>query len=204
MSKINCKIYSIDGNIGAGKTTVLKQLQKTVSNILIICEPIEEWESLIEKANDNPKLYAFKVQNIILNHFEKIKNNLTKLSKQYERIIVERSAVSSVKVFAKQYLTTQAISKAEYSQLMKRLESIHIDYDLRIYINTKPTICLERILLRSRSFELKQIKLKYLLHLEALYKDIYFNDYKKKIKIIDGNQSKNQVLTEILTIINIK
>ena len=46
------KIVSVEGNIGAGKTTILNKMQKenTDTSIVFIREPVDIWESF--KDND--------------------------------------------------------------------------------------------------------------------------------------------------------
>ena len=49
MSEFKGEIISIEGNIGSGKSTLLENLRihfQNNSKVLIIKEPIEEWESI--------------------------------------------------------------------------------------------------------------------------------------------------------------
>ena len=40
------QIYSIEGNIGAGKTTILKIIGKTFKDVSFVEEPISKWQNL--------------------------------------------------------------------------------------------------------------------------------------------------------------
>lgn len=44
-------VFSIEGNIGCGKTTLLKILEKELLGVSIINEPLGEWESIGGKIN---------------------------------------------------------------------------------------------------------------------------------------------------------
>ena len=68
-------IFSIEGNIGSGKSTLVKMLKnklKIIKNtsVIYLPEPVEVWESIkdkdgknaIEKYYENPEKYAFSFQ----------------------------------------------------------------------------------------------------------------------------------------------
>ena len=40
------KIYSLEGNIGAGKTTILRILEKNFKDVEFVEEPVKEWRML--------------------------------------------------------------------------------------------------------------------------------------------------------------
>ena len=75
------RIISIEGNIGSGKSTVLKALQDDEAefllsnNIVVVPEPVEKWEqlkdpndgqSILTKFYKEPKRYAFLLQIFII------------------------------------------------------------------------------------------------------------------------------------------
>ena len=68
-------IFSVEGNIGSGKSTLVKMLKehlKKIKNteVIYLPEPVAEWESIkdsdgknaIEKYYENPDKYAFSFQ----------------------------------------------------------------------------------------------------------------------------------------------
>ena len=68
-------------------------------------------------------------------------------------------------------------------------DSFASEYPLHsiIYVNTEPSICIERIQKRSRTGE-TNIKLDYLINLDKYHKDmIYSENFCNNINIIDGN-----------------
>jgi deoxycitidine kinase/deoxyguanosine kinase len=73
MSDFKGQIISIEGNIGSGKSTLLENLRNHFqynSKVLIIKEPIEEWESIkdgegtniLQKFYKDQEKYAFSFQ----------------------------------------------------------------------------------------------------------------------------------------------
>ena len=59
-------IFSIEGNIGSGKSTLVKELKKSVPNILdkkvvYVQEPVNEWSKIKDKKGETilEKLFAF-------------------------------------------------------------------------------------------------------------------------------------------------
>ena len=70
---MTCNIYSIEGNIGSGKSTLVNMLkieQENNKNIVFMDEPVCIWESIkdkegtniIEKFYGNTPKYAFSFQ----------------------------------------------------------------------------------------------------------------------------------------------
>ena len=56
-------IITIEGNIGAGKSTILQKLkekivQEKLSNIMFLKEPVDEWDKIRDK-EDTPFLTRF-------------------------------------------------------------------------------------------------------------------------------------------------
>ena len=39
-------IFSIEGNIGSGKTTIIHHLQRLYKDVLLVEEPVKEWQNL--------------------------------------------------------------------------------------------------------------------------------------------------------------
>lgn len=93
-------VYSIEGNIGSGKTVLLHLLSKRLPNILIAPEPLGEWQqienhNLLKVYYDDPHRWAYTFQNYALltrsNHLHNlIKNNYSR----HHHLFSERSIVA--------------------------------------------------------------------------------------------------------------
>ena len=46
-------IYTIEGNIGSGKSTLVKSLKKYCKNVYYLDEPVDEWIKIKDKENKN-------------------------------------------------------------------------------------------------------------------------------------------------------
>ena len=81
-------IYSIEGNIGSGKSTFLSLIQNRIPNIHVMPEPVAEWQNievhngdgttkklnLLEKYYQDPQRWAFTFQtNAILSRMKELR-----------------------------------------------------------------------------------------------------------------------------------
>ena len=195
------KIVSIDGNIGAGKTTMLnKYYQAYKQHCIIITEPIDKWRDLLQKAVQNPKKHVFELQRVILQHFKHVQKEINAYIKNNKHknkiVIVERSAMSSICIFAQIYLEKQILTQQQYQQLKAVYKQINIMYDLRILIDTKPHICLQRIKKRNRECE-RSLTIQYLQSIDENQRRMY-NKMECTSIIIDGNKQISDVFSNLV------
>ncbi len=186
-------IIVIDGNIGSGKTTVIRSLKNEYN---CVEEAVDEWAPYLEQfykdMNKNSLLFQMKV----LQHHMKNKQDIFK--------IVERSPLSCIHIFGKNLLDNNQLSNLD----IKLLIDMNTDFGWYpqniIYINTPPTVCYERIHERSRENEI--IPLSYLESIDKLYNDLYISKTTNfnipNIHIVDGTKNKDDLLTDIKNIIN--
>lgn len=173
----NVHIYSIDGNIGSGKSTVIQKLKeefKKINNteIIYLPEPVKIWSSIKDKEGENiiekfyrdNKKYAFAFQMMAyITRIHQIKNELKAIQPNKNYIIItERSVHTDKNVFAKMLYTNKDINECEYQIYNKWFDEFINDIPIHkyIYIDTSPTKCLERIGKRARKGE--KIPLEYL------------------------------------------
>lgn len=186
----NVYIYSIDGNIGSGKSTIIKLLKekfKTINKteIIYLPEPVKTWssikdkegENIIEKFYKDNKKYAFAFQMMAyitrINQVKKVIKNLEP-NKNYI-IVTERSVHTDKNVFAKMLYNNKDIDECEYQIYNKWFDEFISDIPIHkyIYIDTNPKTCLERIEKRSRKGENK-IPIEYL-EMCKEHHDMWFN-----------------------------
>ena len=159
-------IFTIEGNIGSGKTTILKELEalKFGKRHIVVYEQVKEWADMKDKdGNDILSLfykdkikYSYIFQSYVLfsriNHLvQTIKNNPDAV------IICERCHLTDLYVFAKSLYESNDLSEIEwnvYNLWHKQLrELLSIRLDGIIYIKTDPEVCYERIKQRNREGE---------------------------------------------------
>lgn len=200
-------IISIEGNIGAGKTTLIEELERQYNNMLVvILEPVQEWkigeENFLELFYNDPIKYAYEFQKIVLlSQINGLKKEIERTEKKI--IVCDRSFETTIKVFSSLMLENELLKIEEFEELQNIMKSVNISFT-KIYLKTDPEICLERIKMRNRPEE-KYISLDYLFDLERKH-----NEMLKNTIVLDGNKDfindetiKNEYLKTILKIANI-
>ena len=125
------KIFCIEGNIGAGKSTLIRNLQNTFATTTgvrfrSIEENIETWKNfeghnLLDEYYENPIKNAFSFQTFLMYDFM---NRLPNLRETDGILFMERSIYSSVHIFSKYLFTTGKLSEIAYKLLQYGLRSI--------------------------------------------------------------------------------
>ena len=183
-------LISIEGNIGAGKTTILKMVtdmySKSEDKIVFLKEPVEIWynikddegKTMLENFYENPKKNAFAFQIMACVTRTSIIKNAMKINKNCEIILCERSIEADSKIFAKMLYDDGLMSTMEYS-IYKLLYNENIQeyaVDGLIYISTNPDKCYERVQKRSREGE-SNIKMEYLVKCDKYHMDWLLDDH---------------------------
>jgi deoxyadenosine/deoxycytidine kinase len=188
-------IYTIDGNIGSGKSSILQYLHK-YKNIQIDLEPVENWKTFL----DNIYLFKtdyFKFQiKVWLDRAwiqEKDKNSI---------IFMERSPLFIRNTFIKNDYNNNNINEDEYTvinELYNKTDNIWTSNHY-IYLRSSPNRCLERIIQRGRNNELN-MTLDYITKIHNLHEETYISNI-DKVNIIDvDNKTIKEISDEILAII---
>jgi deoxyadenosine/deoxycytidine kinase len=166
------KIFVLEGNISAGKTTLLEHIESmNHPKIVVLKEPVDAWtsvrdkdgENILEKYYKDPKTYAFPFQ-ILAFH-----TRLQSIKKAIEDnpiadvILCERSLHADGHIFAKMLYDDGLIDEISYRIYQKMYEDGISQFPLAgiIYLDVSPEICAERIVKRGRSGE-EGIQLAYL------------------------------------------
>ena len=192
-------IISIEGNIGSGKSTLVKHLREVNHDWIFLDEPVTEWELLKNDSGDSllqlfykdmPR-WSYTFQNFAyITRMRKL-IELSKMKFKKPTIIVtERSVYTDRHVFAEMLLTDGKMTKMEMDMYLNWFNLLHdfatIDYV--VYLRTDSTKCLERIKKRDREGE-SNITIEYLLSLE-LQHDKWINNHDKSL-VLDGNKDLN-------------
>jgi deoxyguanosine kinase len=189
-------IISLEGNIGAGKTTMLKQLihhleSLNYKNYVVIDEPVQEWmtpipsiyppQSIFELYYNNQTTYGFLFQMIAL---QTRLQKLLEAVKKYPNhvIITERCHQTDQHIFAKMLKEAGKMTEVEkyvydqwYNMMVPMLEA-QCSKILYLYLQTSPSVCVSRIQHRARAGEHDKISVDYI---ESLHK--YHEDWLLKL-----------------------
>ena len=169
------RIYSIEGNIGSGKSTLVSILQSNSNDkpIVFLLEPVDEWET-IKDAEGNTMLQKF---------YSDQEKNPDAL------IITERSLYTDKFVFAKMLYASNMIEDVNYQIYLKWFDTFAKDYPITgiIYVSSSPDTCKERIQKRSRDGE-DTISIDYLAKCNEYHDSMIYNySASKLLLVLNGN-----------------
>lgn len=195
-------IVSVDGNIGSGKSTKVQDLkrfyeQKGRKDILFIQEPVDTWDSVVDKDGtpilvnyykDN-KRFAFRLQ--MLAYISRLKLLRDAIKQGYKYIITERCVATDRNVFSKMLYDKGDIEQDEYIIYNKWFEEFITDVPIGaiVYIKANPDVCLERVNVRAREGE--NIPIEYLQECSK-YHDEWIDKENVPKLVIDANRDFNQ------------
>lgn len=182
-------IISIEGNIGSGKSTILDHL-KTKENV--VQEDLINWGTWIKDFYKKPEKNSFGFQMRVLLSQSYVKNNKN-------IIFHERSPFTCNNIFGNILKKQNHLSDAEHLLCLEFAEKYCWEPDYIIYIKTKPEICKQRILKRDREGE--NIDIQYL-NLVHDYHEKMYNKENNKIYFVEGNQTKEEIIYDINTILD--
>lgn len=203
-------IIYLEGNIGAGKSTIIKRLKfrHEDDQSLMLTEPVSEWPSLKLFYGDKSK-YALRLQTEVMQSFHERET----LCPDRPLYIFERSLRSSYEIFAKLNCTIDEMASLQhkYRQMGRRC-LYPFTRVLHVYIRTSVENCINRI--RERNMitteitpttnddTIIEVDIEYLRKLEKLHDDIFLESADNKtIFVVDGNQDVNKLTAQILAIV---
>ncbi|ARE67703.1 SWPV1-175 [Shearwaterpox virus] len=164
----NKKIISLEGNISAGKSSLLSLL--SLNRWKTVHEPVDEWRGVISGRNilkklyEDPKRWSFTFQTQAF--FSRVRMYTDAIQYQdHNTIIFERSVFSDKYIFARALLEFGYMDDIEWNIYNKTSDWINnhmnISLDGIIYLRTSPVICEERLKRRNRTEE-NNISINYL------------------------------------------
>jgi deoxyadenosine/deoxycytidine kinase len=156
-------ICCLDGNIGAGKSSVLDELRRRGYNVFK--EDVESWEWCLSNYYEDQKRWAFTLQMLILNSMIKQFDNMKNSSSLI--VFVERSPISNI-IFSNVALSNGMMTDDEYRLLKGMIDRFGWIPDLTLMLNISTEECYKRIRRRNRLYE-RNISMYYLLDLEKAY-----------------------------------
>lgn len=202
-------IISIEGNIGAGKSTLYEHLRIVYKNnphVVFVDEPVDEWNTIVDESGipilqryyENQEKYAFSFQIMALG--TRLSLMKKALATDCSIIIMERSVITDSNIFARMLFDDGKINLIEYKIYMKwfieytnNLPPINI-----IYLKTDPSVVYSRVIKRGRVGE--TIPLDYLVKCHEYHEKWLNSDsnpilYKLQINGDEIHNSVNETIT---------
>ena len=190
-SIIRSVIVSVEGNIGSGKSTFVKNMEAAFSKqgienmkMIFVEEPVNQWTQIkdehgvdmLSKFYGNQEKYAFAFQMMAYI------SRLALLKRAYEEnpkntiIVTERSVYTDRYVFAKMLYDSKKIEEVEYQIYLKWFDEFieELPVFAMVYLHTSPEVSYSRVLKRARDGEaipLEYLKECYRYHEEWLQKE---------------------------------
>ena len=201
--------YIIEGNIGCGKTTLIRQLKENPS-LEVIEEPVDVWKTIQNEDGENvlglfyknSKEYAYLFQTIVFkSRMMSIEHPQTKLIRFSERSIWTDKNIFSKSCYEMGVMNT--IQKNTYDLWFNWLENkITRKPDGIIYLRAEPHVCLERVHKRDRAEE-SSVSLDYLTAIHTKHDDwLSERDSYNGIPIyvIDNTEDPSKALEQVCRI----
>ncbi len=162
-------LISIEGNIGAGKSTILEHLEKHLTStlqankVLFLKEPLDIWENFHDEAGNNilQKFYANQVRYAFTFQVMAFITRLSLLRQAIHNnpdvdiIIIERSLCADKNIFMNMLHADGIVEKIEFDIYNKWYAEYIEKYrvDAVIYMDSNPEVCSVRINRRNRNGE---------------------------------------------------
>jgi deoxyguanosine kinase len=201
-------VLSIEGNIGSGKSTMLRTIRETFLEWNIIDEPVDHWmalkdengKSLLECFYEDKNRWSYTFQNAaFITRYTNIQNALNEYKANPQNyksniFITERCLMTDRYVFAEMLRDSKCLSPLEWELYTRWFDIFSKNSPVHglIYVNTPYTICSERIKKRDRKGE-HSIPLEYLESLENQHINWLSNTKLEMLEIKSDKSELNKV-----------
>jgi len=174
---------AIEGNIGAGKTTLATRISQHL-NARLILEQFED-NSFLPKFYEDPSRYAFPLElSFLADRFQQLKSQVAVQDMFHPVTIADYFILKSL-IFAKKTLNTEEFSL--YSRLFSIIENVLPKPDLLVYLYLDISKLQSNIRKRGRAYEQK-IEDEYLQRIQDGYLDYIKQQQGLRVLLIDTNK----------------
>ena len=180
---MNYHFITIEGNIGAGKTTLSHLLSRHFNARLILEEFADN--PFLPKFYENPKLYAFPLELFFMAERYKQLKDLIQQKDLFQSVTISDYLFTKCLLFAKVNLPDD-----EFRLYQRLFEIIHqqlLQPDLLIYLHTPVSRLQKNIKKRNRAYE-QNIPDEYLFNIQQTYTH-YIKDHNIKTLFIDASNA---------------
>ena len=174
---------AIEGNIGAGKTTLARRISEEF-NARLILERFED-NSFLPKFYENPDVYAFPLEmSFLADRYQQLKDKLS-MQELFSSFTVSDYFIDKSLIFAKNNLKPDEFNL--YSRLFHIISAFLPRPDLLVYLYLDIPRLMENIANRGRAYELS-IQPSYLEKIQAGYLNHIRSLSNMRILIVDTNK----------------
>ena len=180
---MNYNFITIEGNIGAGKTTLAHLLSKHFNARLILEEFAEN--PFLPKFYESPKQYAFPLELFFMAERYKQLKDLLQTKDMFQNVTVSDYLFTKCLLFAKVNLPDEEFRL--YQKLFDIINPQIVQPDILIYLHTPVNKLQENIKKRNRAYE-QQIPNDYLFNLQETYTQ-YIKQHHIKTLFVDASNA---------------
>ena len=180
---MNYHFITIEGNIGAGKTTLSHLLSRHFNARLILEEFADN--PFLPKFYENPKLYAFPLELFFMAERYKQLKDLIQQKDLFQNVTISDYLFTKCLLFAKVNLPDDEFRL--YQRLFDIIHQQLLQPDLLIYLHTPVSRLQQNIKKRNRAYE-KNIADEYLFSIQETYTH-YIKDHNIKTLFIDASNA---------------
>jgi deoxyadenosine/deoxycytidine kinase len=180
---MNYNFITIEGNIGAGKTTLAHLLSKHYDARLILEEFAEN--PFLPQFYENPKQYAFPLELFFMAERYKQLKDLLQTKDMFQNFTISDYLFTKCLLFAKVNLPDEEFRL--YQKLFEIINPQIIQPNILIYLHTPVNKLQENIKKRNRKYE-QQIPNDYLFNLQETYTQ-YIKQHHLKTLFVDASNA---------------
>lgn len=195
------RYIAIEGNIGAGKTSLATRLAAELNAKLILEEFAEN--PFLAKFYESPDRYSFPLElSFLSERFSQLKREL-KTQDLFSPVIISDYFISKCQIFAKNNLNLD-----EYDLFLKLFEIVETSCpkpDLMVYLYLNVDQLQENIRKRGREYE-KKITVEYLEQIQQQYLEFIRQHKDRRIVVVDtsgldfvNRNNDYQLIKEVIT-----
>ena len=174
---------AIEGNIGAGKTTLATRMAEEF-NARLILERFED-NSFLPKFYENPDMYAFPLEmSFLADRYQQLKDKLP-MQELFSSFTISDYFIDKSLIFARNNLKADEFNL--YSRLFQIISTFLPKPDLLIYLYLDIPRLLDNIANRGREYELS-IRPDYLDKIQAGYLNHFKSISGMRILVVDTNK----------------
>ena len=181
--RMNYNFITIEGNIGAGKTTLAHLLSKHFDTRLILEEFAEN--PFLPQFYENPKQFAFPLELFFIAERYKQLKDLLQTKDMFQNVTVSDYLFTKCLLFAKVNLPDEEFRL--YQKLFDIINPQIVQPDILIYLHTPVNKLQENIKKRNRKYE-QQIPNDYLFSLQETYTQ-YIKQHHIKTLFVDASNA---------------
>lgn len=194
------KYIALEGNIGAGKTTLIDGMSALRPDWELLREPVDQWTDALCAFYADPGGASFLFQMEILR--TRVQQLLQATSPPHVLPLTERCVQSSSHVFVRSLVQEGLMSPPEHASYVQWFEFVDtrvLRHHLAgiVYIDTPADACLVRSRLRAREGE-SSISLDYIRHIGRTYASWLERAEAEGVPVIriDGTMSPDAIVKE--------